>query len=49
MYVNLFKNLASTIRGKAEQEVKWEQSAGVIEVIELAHQSSKEGRTIELP
>ncbi|EIM88136.1 NAD-P-binding protein [Stereum hirsutum FP-91666 SS1] len=47
-YVNLFKNLAATIRGTAEQEVKWEQSAGAIEVIELAHKSSKEGRTIEL-
>lgn len=46
--MNLFKNLAATIRGTAEQEVKWEQSAGAIEVIELAHKSSKEGRTIEL-
>ncbi|KAI0291699.1 hypothetical protein BC826DRAFT_1021715 [Russula brevipes] len=35
-YINLFRNLAA--------DVRWEESASVIEIIELAHQSSKERR-----
>jgi predicted dehydrogenase len=45
-YVNLFRNLAHSIAGKEEQAVKWEESTLAVEIIQLAHQSSKEGRTI---
>jgi predicted dehydrogenase len=45
-YVNLFRNLAAVIRDGAEQDVKWEESALVVEIIELAHQSSREKRTV---
>ncbi|KAI0265158.1 NAD-P-binding protein [Gloeopeniophorella convolvens] len=48
-YVNLFRNLGAVIRDGAEQEVKWEEAASVIELIELAHQSSRERRTLEVP
>ncbi|THH09930.1 hypothetical protein EW146_g8533 [Bondarzewia mesenterica] len=47
-YVGLFRNLAAAIREGAEQAVKVEESALVIEIIELAKKSSKEGRTIEV-
>lgn len=47
-YADLFRNLAGVIRKGEEQAVKWEDSAAVIEIIELAKQSSKEGRTIAL-
>jgi hypothetical protein len=48
-YTNLFRNLAAVIQGDAEQDIKWNESASVIEIIELAHQSSKERRTLEVP
>ena len=48
-YVNLFRNLAGVIREGAEQDIKWEESVSVIEMVELAHQSSKERRTLEVP
>ena len=48
-YVELFKNLAAVIREGAEQAVKWEESTAVIEMVELARQSAKEGRTIVVP
>ena len=48
-YVNLFRNLAAVIRDGAEQDLKWEVSVSVIEMIELAHQSSRERRTLEVP
>ncbi|KAK7049659.1 hypothetical protein VNI00_005690 [Paramarasmius palmivorus] len=48
-YVELFKNLAAAIREGADQAVKWSEATAVIEMIELAHQSAKEGRTIEVP
>jgi predicted dehydrogenase len=47
-YVELFKNLAGVIRGTAERVVKWEEVVATLEVIEAAHQSSREGRTIDL-
>jgi hypothetical protein len=47
-YVNLFRNLAAVIRDGVEQDVKWEESASVIEIIELAQRSSRERRTLEL-
>lgn len=48
-YIGLYENVAAVIRGEAEQAVKWEQSAAVIELIELAYQSAREERTLEVP
>ncbi|EKM59424.1 uncharacterized protein PHACADRAFT_249901 [Phanerochaete carnosa HHB-10118-sp] len=48
-YAGLFRDVARAIREKAPQAVTFEQSAEVIELIELALQSSKEGRTIAVP
>ncbi|KAI0698612.1 oxidoreductase [Cytidiella melzeri] len=48
-YSGLFKDVASAIRSGTPQAVKWEESAHVIEIIELAYQSSKERRTLEVP
>ncbi|CDO74620.1 hypothetical protein BN946_scf184325.g7 [Trametes cinnabarina] len=48
-YIKLFENLAAVIREGAEQAVKWEQSAEVIELIELAYQSAREERTLVVP
>lgn len=48
-YAGLFRDVAKAIREKTPQAVKFEQSAEVIELIELALKSSKEGRTIEAP
>ncbi|KAI0701927.1 oxidoreductase [Cytidiella melzeri] len=48
-YGALFRDVASVIRDGTPQAVKWEESANVIEIIELALQSSKEGRTLEVP
>ncbi|KAF7301390.1 NAD binding rossmann fold [Mycena indigotica] len=48
-YVNLFKNLASAIRDGAELEIKWEEAATVMELIELAYRSAKEGKTVLVP
>ncbi|KAI0033792.1 NAD-P-binding protein [Vararia minispora EC-137] len=48
-YPELFRNLAYTIAGIAEQAVKWEESALTVQIIQLAQQSSREGRTISVP
>ncbi|XP_006460204.1 hypothetical protein AGABI2DRAFT_150170 [Agaricus bisporus var. bisporus H97] len=48
-YVELFKNLAAAIREGAELSVPWKDAQTVIELIELAHQSSEEGRTLTVP
>lgn len=48
-YVGLYENVAAVIRDGAEQAVKWEQSAAVIELIELAYKSAKEERTLVVP
>ncbi|KAF8076238.1 hypothetical protein FPV67DRAFT_1470921 [Lyophyllum atratum] len=48
-YIELFKNLGATIRKEAEQAVKWEEATAVIEMIELAHKSSREGVTVSVP
>ncbi|CAK5275732.1 unnamed protein product [Mycena citricolor] len=48
-YADLFRNLAAVIREGAEQAVKWEESASVIEMVELAKKSSKEGVTVVVP
>ncbi|CAE6539865.1 unnamed protein product [Rhizoctonia solani] len=48
-YQSLFENLANAITSGADLQVKFEQSAAVIQMIELAMQSSKEGRTLDVP
>jgi len=47
-YVELFRNLAGAIRNGEETAVKWEEVITQLELIELAHTSSKTGRTINL-
>ncbi|KAJ7086756.1 hypothetical protein C8R44DRAFT_893551 [Mycena epipterygia] len=48
-YANLFRNLAAAIRDGGELAIKWEESMAVIEMVELAHRSSKEGKTLVVP
>ncbi|CAE6423893.1 putative oxidoreductase C115.03 [Rhizoctonia solani AG-1 IB] len=48
-YQSLFENLANAITSGTDLQVKFEQSAAVIHMIELAVLSSKEGRTVEVP
>lgn len=48
-YRALYQNLYASIREGAEQAVKWHDAANVIRIIELAVQSSKEGRTVDFP
>ena len=48
-YAALFEDLAKTIREGKEPVVKWAESAEVIEIIELAYQSAREGRTVTIP
>lgn len=47
-YVELFRNLAGAIRNGDEMKVKWEEAVTVLEIIEAAHKSSKEERTVTL-
>ncbi|KAH9482820.1 putative oxidoreductase C26H5.09c [Psilocybe cubensis] len=44
-YTDLFRNLGGAIRNGEELTIKWDEAAAVIEMIELAHTSSKEGIT----
>jgi predicted dehydrogenase len=46
-YVKLFENLAAAIKKEAEPLVKWEDATAVIEIIELAHESSRKGATVD--
>ncbi|KAG6837962.1 hypothetical protein H0H93_008356 [Arthromyces matolae] len=48
-YIELFKNLGAAIRHKAELAVKWEEATAVLEMVELAHKSSREGVTVAVP
>jgi len=48
-YAEIFVDLAETIRAGKEQTIKWEESAAVIEVIELAYQSAREEHTLIVP
>ncbi|KAF8974348.1 hypothetical protein BDZ97DRAFT_1647412 [Flammula alnicola] len=48
-YENLFRNLGAAIRDGEELAVKWEEATSVIEMIELAHRSAKEGATVQVP
>ena len=47
--MKLFENVAAVIRDGAEQAVKWEESAEVIELIEIAYKSAAEERTVPVP
>jgi len=48
-FESLFRNLAAAIRDDKPLEVKWEEAASVIQIIELAKRSSLEGKTVEVP
>ncbi|RPD66771.1 oxidoreductase [Lentinus tigrinus ALCF2SS1-7] len=48
-YIKLYENVAAVIRDGAEQLVKFEESAEVIELIELAYKSAREERTLPVP
>lgn len=48
-YVDLFKNLAKAIQEGEPLAVKWTEATAVVELIELAYLSSKEGRTVDVP
>lgn len=45
-YIKLYENLAAGIRQGAELAVTWGEATSVIQLIELAHQSAKEGKTV---
>lgn len=45
-YVKLFENLAACIREGAESAVKWDEATSVVQLVELAHQSAREGKTL---
>lgn len=47
-YVELFKNLAGAIRNGDEPAVKWSEATAVIEMVELAMKSSREGKTLDV-
>ena len=48
-WIELFRNLSDAIRKGADLEVKWDEATAVIEMIELAHESSRKGITIQVP
>jgi len=48
-YVSLFRNLAAAIREGTELLVPWRDVQNVVELIELAHESAKLGRTLDVP
>jgi predicted dehydrogenase len=48
-YIELFRNLGDAIREGADLSVKWDEATAVIEMIELAHKSAREGITVQVP
>ncbi|KAF8639661.1 hypothetical protein AX17_000925 [Amanita inopinata Kibby_2008] len=48
-YIELFKNLGAAIQEGAELAVKWDEATWVVEMIELAHRSSRSGVTVQVP
>lgn len=48
-YVELFQNLGSAIRTGAEASVKWSEATCVVEIIELALESSRMKVTVSVP
>jgi len=47
--IDLFRDLSSAIRSGSELAVKWEEATAVIEIIQLAHLSAREGQTVDVP
>ncbi|KAJ6629128.1 hypothetical protein B0H10DRAFT_1988013 [Mycena sp. CBHHK59/15] len=47
-YKELFKNLAAAIREGVELAIKWEEATTLMEMVELAYKSSKEGATLDV-
>ncbi|KAJ7638673.1 hypothetical protein FB45DRAFT_903512 [Roridomyces roridus] len=45
-YTELFKNLAAAIRDGADPAIKWQEATELIEMIEYAFKSAKEGKTL---
>jgi len=45
-YVKLYENLGACIREGAELGVKWAEATDVVQLVELAHQSAREGKTL---
>ena len=48
IYIDYYRNVGESILGKTTLEVTGEHAELGIKIIELAHQSAKEKRTIEL-
>ncbi|KAG9125859.1 hypothetical protein FRC07_005921 [Ceratobasidium sp. 392] len=48
-YTRIYPNIAAVIEGKEEPIVKWEDSAAVVQILQLAFQSSEEQRVIPVP
>jgi hypothetical protein len=48
-YIELFRNLGDAIKKGADLSVKWDEATSVIEMIELAHESAREGITVRVP
>jgi len=48
-YLKLYENLAAAIDTGAELDVKWMQAGQVIELIQLSHESSAQGKTLDVP
>lgn len=48
-YNKIYPNIAAVIEGKEEPLVKWEESAAVVQILQLAFQSAEEGRTLPVP
>ncbi|KAG8748262.1 hypothetical protein FRC10_007652 [Ceratobasidium sp. 414] len=48
-YARIYPNIAAVIEGKEEPIVQWEDSAAVVQILQLAFQSSKEQRVLPVP
>ncbi|CEL55402.1 putative oxidoreductase C26H5,09c OS=Schizosaccharomyces pombe (strain 972 / ATCC 24843) GN=SPAC26H5.09c PE=2 SV=3 [Rhizoctonia solani AG-1 IB] len=48
-YNRIYPNIAGVIEGKEEPLVRWEESAAVVQILQLAFQSAQEGRTLPMP
>ncbi|ELU40393.1 oxidoreductase family, NAD-binding rossmann fold domain-containing protein [Rhizoctonia solani AG-1 IA] len=48
-YNRIYPNVAGVLEGKEEPLVRWEESAAVVQILQLAFQSAEEGRTLPVP
>ncbi|EPQ59348.1 NAD P-binding protein [Gloeophyllum trabeum ATCC 11539] len=48
-YADLYSNVWDAIRNGKELVVKWTEATAVVEMIELAYLSQREGRTVDVP